>query len=117
MLWRSPGARAPSTRDVESSRDTGTPVPRGRMGFSAGATVRAEGLDGLGMRNGRHREQVLPVYVEHYNPARPHRGINLGVPVADSEPAPASLAQIRRIDRGEVLGGLGECDRQPGLPN
>src|SRR5919112_5620540 len=26
MLWRSPGARAPSTHDVESSRYTDTPV-------------------------------------------------------------------------------------------
>jgi putative transposase len=46
------------------------------------------------------------VYVEHYNTARPHRGISLGVPAAEGEPAPASLAQIRRIDRADVLGGL-----------
>ena len=37
---------------------------------------------------------MLAVYVEHYNIARPHRGINLGVPAADGEPAPASLAEI-----------------------
>ena len=30
----------------------------------------------------------------------------MGVPVADGEPTPASLAQIRRIDRVDVLGGL-----------
>jgi hypothetical protein len=56
--------------------------------------------------NGRHLQQVLAAYVEHYNTARPHRGINLRVPAADREPAPASLAQIRRIDRVDVLGGL-----------
>jgi hypothetical protein len=49
---------------------------------------------------------MLAVYVEHYNIARPHRGINLGLPAADGEPAPASLAEIRRIDRVHVLGGL-----------
>jgi hypothetical protein len=44
--------------------------------------------------------------VTHYNTARPHRGINLGVPAADGEPAPASLEQIRRVERVDVLGGL-----------
>jgi putative transposase len=56
--------------------------------------------------NRRQLEQVLAVYVEHYNTGRPHRGINLGVPVAEDEPTPASLAQIGRIDRVDVLGGL-----------
>jgi putative transposase len=51
-------------------------------------------------------ERVLNVYVEQYNTARPHRGISLGLPAAEGEPAPASLAQIRRIDRVDVLGGL-----------
>jgi putative transposase len=69
-------------------------------------TVRTECLDWLLIWNRRHLEQVLTVYVEHYNTARPHRGINLGVPLADGEPAPASLAEIRRIDRVDVLGGL-----------
>ena len=44
--------------------------------------------------------------MEHYNAARPHRGINLGVPAADNEPAATSLAEIRRIERVDVLGGL-----------
>ena len=49
---------------------------------------------------------VLTVYVEHYNTARPHRGINLGVPAAPGEPASADVAQIKRIERVDVLGGL-----------
>jgi putative transposase len=69
-------------------------------------TVRTECLDWMLIRNRRHLERVLTVYVEHYNTARPHRGISLGVPAAEGEPAPASLAQIRRIDRVDVLGGL-----------
>jgi putative transposase len=69
-------------------------------------TLRTECLDWLLIWNRRYLEQVLTVYVEHYNTARPHRGINLGVPAADREPAPASLAEIRRIDRLDVLGGL-----------
>ena len=69
-------------------------------------TVRSECLDWLLIWNRRHLEQVLAVYVEHYNTARPHRGINLGVPAAQGEPTPAHVAQIDRIERLDVLGGL-----------
>jgi transposase InsO family protein len=69
-------------------------------------TVRHECLDWMLIWNRRHLEQVLTVYVQHYNTARPHRGINLGVPAAQGEPTPANVAQIRRIDRVDVLGGL-----------
>jgi putative transposase len=53
----------------------------------------------------RHLEGVLAAYVRHYNTARPHRGIGLNVPVADAEATPASIAQIRRVERTDVLGG------------
>ena len=69
-------------------------------------TVRTECLDWLLIWNRRHLEQVLTVYVEHDNSARPHRAINLGVPAADSDPLPASPAQIRRVEPVDVLGGL-----------
>jgi putative transposase len=69
-------------------------------------TVRHECLDWLLIWNGRRLQQVLAAYVEHYNTARPHRGVNLCVPAADGGPAPASLAEIRRIDRVDVLNGL-----------
>jgi putative transposase len=69
-------------------------------------TVRHECLDWLLIWNRRHLEQVLAAYVRHYNAGRPHRGINLGVPAADSEPTLASVAEIRQIERVDVLGGL-----------
>ena len=69
-------------------------------------TVRTECLHWLLIWNRHHLEQVLAAYVEHYNSPRPHRGIHLDVPAADREPAPARLAEIRRIDRVDVLGGL-----------
>jgi putative transposase len=67
-------------------------------------TARRECLDWLLIRNERHLERVLEMFVEHYNAARPHRGIDLEIPVPyfcgrrldDS-------SQIQRIDR---LGGL-----------
>jgi putative transposase len=69
-------------------------------------TVRTECLDWLLIWNRRHLERVLTVYVEHYNTARPHRGIHLGLPAAQGEPTPATVAQIERIERVDVLGGL-----------
>jgi hypothetical protein len=48
---------------------------------------------------------VLSAYVAHYDLARPHRGLNLEVPVPvwEVDPAGASEAAIERLD---VLGGL-----------
>jgi len=50
----------------------------------------------------RHLERVLSAYVDHYNTGRPHRGIELDVPVPG--PAPADLT--RPIERIDILGGL-----------
>ena len=65
--------------------------------YLAHLTAWHTGRRGLGGVLEPHK--MLAVYVEHYNIARPHRGINLGLPAADGEPAPASLAEIRRIGR------------------
>ena len=40
-------------------------------------TTRTECLDWLLIRDERHLERVLEEFVEHYNAARPHRGIDL----------------------------------------
>jgi putative transposase len=69
-------------------------------------TVRTECLDWLLIWNRQHLENVLAAYVRHYNTARPHRSLNLGVPAAQSEPAPTTVAAIRRIERVDVLGGV-----------
>jgi putative transposase len=69
-------------------------------------TVRTECLDWTLIWSRRHLEQVVAEYVAHYNTARPHRGIHLAVPTAAREPVPASVAQIRRIERVDVLGDL-----------
>ena len=50
----------------------------------------------------RHLERVLATYVDHYNRARPHRGIGLEVPVAPDK-LPPPTGPIERVD---VLGGL-----------
>src|ERR1039457_4586752 len=67
-------------------------------------TARSECLDWLLIRNERHLERVLTEFVEHYNAARPHRGIDLEVPIANVfDRAPGGFVQIQRIDR---LGGV-----------
>jgi hypothetical protein len=68
--------------------------------------VRTECLDWVLVWNRRHLEHVLTDYVAHYNMARPHRGIDLDVPVPSVEPTLAGIEDIRRIERVDVLGGL-----------
>ena len=51
----------------------------------------------------RHLEAVLREYFGHYNEQRPHRGLDLGVPMGGTAPqAPAGFA----VERRDVLGGL-----------
>jgi putative transposase len=46
-------------------------------------TVRSECLDWVLVWNERHLRRVLGAYLAHYNTARPHRGLDLEVPVAE----------------------------------
>ena len=68
-------------------------------------TVRTECLDWLLIRNRYHLERVLAVYVEHYNSARPHRGLHLQTPLPAS-PLPARTGRVEQIHRVDRLGGL-----------
>src|SRR5712691_10815339 len=67
-------------------------------------TVRAECLDHVLVLGRRHLERILGAYVEHYNRARPHRGLGLAVP----DPARVERVPLRPRDvrRRTVLGGL-----------
>jgi transposase InsO family protein len=68
-------------------------------------TARRECLDWLLIRNERHLERVLTEFVEHYNTARPHRGIDLEVPIpyVAGKPLDDSM-EIQRVDRlGRVV--------------
>ncbi|MHB8589685.1 MAG: integrase core domain-containing protein [Candidatus Dormibacteraceae bacterium] len=46
--------------------------------------------DWLLILNRRHLERVLTDWVEHYNKARPHRGLDLQTPIARSDPVVTS---------------------------
>jgi putative transposase len=66
-------------------------------------TVRSECLDWLLIGSARQLHRILTIYLEHYNTARPHRGLTLDVPLpATIVPLPAG----GRIERVDVLGGL-----------
>jgi hypothetical protein len=51
-----------------------------------------------------HAESVLRTYLRHYNEQRPHRGINLAVPVTNDSPDVTVLQA--HVESREVLGGL-----------
>jgi putative transposase len=67
-------------------------------------TARSECLDWLLIRSERHLDRLLCEFVGHYNNERPHRAIDLEVPVAYS-----TLRKFTRVDgvqRADRLGGL-----------
>ena len=66
-------------------------------------TVRRECLDWVLVLGRRHLEAVLREYFAHYNPGRPHRGLDLGLP--SGRTAPPEAAPVA-VDRHDVLGGL-----------
>jgi transposase InsO family protein len=65
-------------------------------------STRRECLDWLLILNRRHLERVLTEWLEHYNTARPHRGLDLQTPIARSDPVVRS-GPVRCDER---LGGL-----------
>jgi transposase len=75
-------------------------------------TVRAECLDWLLLTGRRHVEQVLRVYVDHYNVHRPHRALGLDPPDPPAGSTVISKDQ-GRVHRRDRLGGLlGEYHRR-----
>src|SRR5262249_54468002 len=71
-------------------------------------TVRAECLDWTLIWSRQHLHRVLTEYLQHYNTARPHRGIDLQIPAQVGTPAVVerSTGRRERIERVDVLGGL-----------
>ena len=67
-------------------------------------TARTECLDWLLIRGERHLDVALQEFVEHYNNERPHRGIDLEVPVAYS--TFREFTSVDGVQRADRLGGL-----------
>jgi putative transposase len=107
------GAGSDQVLQAEGMRVIKTPIaaPRANahMERQIGST-RRECLDWLLIVGRRHAERVLAEWFEHYNQARPHRGIDLRTPIARSDPVVTAGA----IVRNERLGGLlREYSREP----
>jgi transposase InsO family protein len=66
-------------------------------------TVRRECLDHVLIFGRRHLQRVLGVYAEHYDRARPHRGLDLQPP--DPGPDPEAMPGTA-VGRRDVLNGL-----------
>jgi putative transposase len=69
-------------------------------------TVRAECLDWLLIVGRGHLEEVLRVYVKHYNRHRPHRALGLEPPDPSAVLTVAGEARHPRVYRRDLLGGL-----------
>ena len=68
-------------------------------------TVRTECLDWLLIVGRGHLEQVLRIYVRHYNEHRPHRALGLEPPSPSARPTLISEARRARVRRRDLLGG------------
>ncbi|WP_218034615.1 integrase core domain-containing protein [Acrocarpospora corrugata] len=70
-------------------------------------TLRCEVFDRMLIFNEHHLRRTLNRYLEHYNTARPHRGIGQLSPsqAETGPPTPIDLAN-RRVHRRAILGGL-----------
>ncbi len=64
-------------------------------------SVREECLDKILILGERHLRRVLTTYIDYYNHARPHQGINQRCPVPLS-----SAARDGPIERRDILGGV-----------
>ena len=69
-------------------------------------TVRADCLDWLLIVGRGHLEQVLRVYVKHYNEHRPHRALRLEAPDPPAGLAVVGEDQTGWVRRRDLLGGL-----------
>ena len=69
-------------------------------------TVRAECLGWLLIVGRGHLQQVLRIYVEHYNVHRPHRALRLASPDPPAGVDALQEAHSGRVDRRDLLGGL-----------
>ena len=69
-------------------------------------TVRTECLDWLLIVSRGHLEQVLRIYVRHYNQHRPHRALGLEPPDPSAGPTLVGEAWRTRVRRRDLLGGL-----------
>jgi putative transposase len=101
-----------SFNDLFRSQDAGilvTPVRAPQANAYAERwvrTVRTECLDWLLIVGRGHLEQILRVYVQHYNRHRPHRALGLRPPDPSARAAVRAEDNRSAVRRRDLLGGL-----------
>jgi transposase InsO family protein len=75
-------------------------------------TVRRECLDRSLIVNRRHLEQVLPLYIRHYNEHRPHRSLHQRPPLGEPPPE-SNIVALDRVRRRDVAEGSFTSTRPP----
>jgi transposase InsO family protein len=68
-------------------------------------SVRRELLDHILILSERHLRRKVKEYVQYFNWARPHQGINGQIPVP-SNPPPSVIPPLSRLQCIPILGGL-----------
>ena len=69
-------------------------------------TIRRDCLDWILIVSRRQLEQVLRVYVDHYNSHRPHRALELTPPIPHQRLRAVNSDPTERVHRRDRLGGL-----------
>jgi len=91
------------SNDLRPARRAG-PIWAEFLRAQAKGIVATDFFTSTGCSSERHLERVLEELVEHYNAARPHRGIDLEVPIPYV--SGMGLDDSTRIQRADRLGGL-----------
>ena len=68
-------------------------------------SVRRELLDHTLILSEHHLRRKVKEYVQYFNCARPHQGINGQIPISSSSP-PLVVSPLPRLRRIPILGGL-----------
>jgi hypothetical protein len=87
-------------------RDAGAGTQGELVRGALGAAVRAQCLDWLLIVGRSHLEQILRVYVQHYNGHRPHRALGFAAPDPPARLSVIGKDRQGRVHRRDLLGGL-----------
>jgi putative transposase len=95
-------------RDAKFSRSLGEVFRSegGEILVTPVRTVRTECLDWLLIVGRSHLEQILRIYVQHYNGHRPHRALGLRPPDPLARPTVRAEENPSAVRRRDLLGGL-----------
>ena len=99
--WTTP--RRPVSRTTPTEAISGLCDRVDATSVTAQGAARRECLDHLLIFGRRHLEKVLAEFIDHYNQARPHQGLDQRVP---SQPAGTIVTLVGPVERRDRIRGL-----------